>query len=313
VRNVAAAVAAVLFAVLLAGCGSGPSQTGAAAIVGDTKITIEYVQSWWERVLADRELKEQVRANGQFGDLGRVIVQEAVRHELLRKTAQREGLQYDEAQVNALIEQLGGEQAAVERTQSIYDQSTIRERARDQVLAVALGRKYFDTTVRFDFTVVGSRDQAEAKARELAAEPQRARSIIEADGRGGAPVGLNQRQSIADNIGTVLRTPLFSVPAGYVLAYQDADEADQGRWVVAVIRDRITGMPSTQPGATTVDRVNESRLEGVGLRVLGLQSREIGVRLNPRYGVWSHEYVAVAPTEGEIPAIVVPMAEPATG
>jgi SurA N-terminal domain len=310
VRCVAATVAAVLFAVLLAGCGSGPSQSRAAAIVGDTKITIESVQSWWDRVLADRELKEQLRANGQFDDLGRVIVREAVRHELLRKTAQREGLQYDEAQVNELIEKLGGEQAAVELTQSIYDRNTIRERARDQLLAIALGRKYFDTTVRFDFMVVGSRDQALAKARELAADPERARSIIQADGRGGAAVGLNQRQSIGDNIDAVLRTPLFSVPAGYVLAYPDADKTGQGQWVVVVIRDRTTGTPSTQPGAITVDRVNESRLEGVGLRMLGLQSREIGVRLNPRYGVWSHEYVAAAQTEGEIPAIVVRMAEP---
>ena len=313
-RSVAATVAAVSTAVLLAGCGSGPSQVGAAAIVGNTEISIEYVQSWWDRVLANRELKEQVRANGQFDELGRVIVREAIRHELLRQTAAREGLRYDEAQVSELIEALGGEQAAVEVTQSIYDRNTIRERARDQLLAVALARKYFDTTVRYDFTVAGSREQALAKARELAADPDKARSIIEADGRAGAAVGLDQRQSIGDNVDSVLQSPLFSVPAGNVLAFPDSDAASQGQWIVAVLRERTSGgSQSRQPGATTVDRVNESRLEGIGLRLLGLYSRDIGVRMNPRYGVWSHEYVAAAQTEGEIPAIVVPIARRLAG
>ena len=309
-RSVAAAAVAVLSGVLLAGCGSGPSQVGAAAIVGDTAIPIEYVQSWWDRVASDASLKEQLRANEQFDDLGRVIVREAVRHELLKQVARLEGLQFDEAQVSDLIAALGGEQAAVEVTQSIYDRNTIRDRARDQLLTVALGRKFFDTSVRYDATVVASREQALAKAHELAADPDRARSIIQADVNRGGPAGVDQVQSIADNVDAVLKTPLFTVPAGTVLAYPNPDEAGQGQWIVVVVRERTTGTPSALPGAATVDEVDESRLEGIGLRLLGTYSREIGVRVNPRYGVWSHEYVAIGQTEGEIPAIVVPLAHP---
>jgi len=310
VRSVAAAAVAVLSGVLLAGCGSGPSRVGAAAIVGDTAIPIEYVQSWWDRVASDASLKEQLRANEQFDDLGRVIVREAVRHELLKQVARLEGLQFDEAQVSDLIAALGGEQAAVEVTQSIYDRNTIRDRARDQLLTVALGRKFFDTSVRYDATVVASREQALAKAHELAADPDRARSIIQADVNRGGPAGVDQVQSIADNVDAVLKTPLFTVPAGTVLAYPNPDEAGQGQWIVVVVRERTTGTPSALPGAATVDEVDESRLEGIGLRLLGTYSREIGVRVNPRYGVWSHEYVAIGQTEGEIPAIVVPLAHP---
>lgn len=309
-RSVAAAAVAVLSGVLLAGCGSGPSRVGAAAIVGDTAIPIEYVQSWWDRVASDASLKEQLRANEQFDDLGRVIVREAVRHELLKQVARLEGLQFDEAQVSDLIAALGGEQAAVEVTQSIYDRNTIRDRARDQLLTVALGRKFFDTSVRYDATVVASREQALAKAHELAADPDRARSIIQADVNRGGPAGVDQVQSIADNVDAVLKTPLFTVPAGTVLAYPNPDEAGQGQWIVVVVRERTTGTPSALPGAATVDEVDESRLEGIGLRLLGTYSREIGVRVNPRYGVWSHEYVAIGQTEGEIPAIVVPLAHP---
>lgn len=309
-RSVAAPVAAVLSAVLLAGCGSGPSQAGAAAIVGNSEISIKYVQDWWDRVASNGQLKEQLRANDQFDELGRVIVNEAVRHELLQQVARREGLRVDEAEVSGLIATLGGEQAAVDATQSIYDHDTIRDRARDQLFAVALGRKYFETTVRFDFTVATSREQALTKVRELAADPDRARSIIEADTRAGRPAGLDLQQSIGDNVDAVLRSPLFSVPAGNVLAYPNPDENGRGQWIIVVLRERSSGTPSRLPGAATVDKVNESRLEGIGLRVLGTFSREIGVRLNPRYGVWSHEYVVIRPSEGEIPAIVVPLAHP---
>jgi hypothetical protein len=296
---------------LLAGCGSGPSQVGAAAIVGDTAIPIEYVQAWWDRVLSDDRLKEQLRANEQFDDLGRVIAREAVRHELLRQVAKREGLQFDEAQISDLIAALGGEQAAVEITQSIYDRNTIRDRARDQLLAVALARKYFDTSLRFDMTVAANREQAVTKAHQLAAaDSNGARSIIQADINRGLPAAADRKQSIADSVDAVLQTPLFAVPAGTVLAYPNPDQAGQGQWIVVVVRERSKGTPSGRPGAVTADKVDESRLEGIGLRLLGPYSREIGVRLSPRYGVWSHEYVAVGETESEIPAIVVPIATP---
>lgn len=302
------AAGAVLSAALLAGCGSGPSQVGSAAIVGDTAISIEYVQSWWDRYLSSPELKERVREADSFDDLGRLIVTQAVRHELLRNVAQREKLQFDEADVSKLIEDLGGEQAAVEATNSIYDSNTIRDRARDQLLAAALGRKYFESTgVRYDFTTVSSREQAETKAKLFARDPDGVSAVIEADDRGGAQTGIDQTQNMADSIEYALNTPLFSVPAGSVVAYPDPDQSNQGQWIVAVVRERSTdNRPSTAPGAVSVDGLDASRLEGIGLQLLAPLAREIGVRVNPRYGVWSDVYVAAAQTVGEIPAIVVP-------
>jgi len=314
VRSVGVAVAAVLSAALLAGCTTGPSQVSAAAIVGDTGISLEYVQGWWDRVLQDPQLKEQLRANEQFDDLGRVVVREAARHELLRQVAVREGLHFDEAQVSELISALGGEQAAVQATQSIYDPNTIRDRARDQLLAVALGRKYFDTSVTYDFTVAASRDAALATARDLAGkQPGEARAAIQASARSGQQAGVDQRQSIGDNVEFVLQSPLFSVPAGNVVAFPNPDQASRGQWFVVLLRERTTGQPSSQQNSTSAGEMDESTLEGVGLRLLGPYSRDIGVRLNPRYGVWSHEYLVAASTEGEIPAIVVPMAPPVAG
>jgi hypothetical protein len=313
VRRVVALTAglAVTLTALLTGCGSGPSQVGAAAIVGDKVISIRYVQDWWDRYVATPQIKEELRQGSNFDDLGRVIVTQSVRHELLAQAAQREHLSFDEAQVTKLIEDLGGEQAAVEATNSIYDKNTIRDRARDQLLAVALGHKYFESTsVLYDYTLAPSREQAQAKVRELAAAgAERARELIKADDRRGLRVGLDVRQHIADSVDYAVNTPLFAVPAGNVLAYPDPDQANQGQWVVVVLRERRTDDFSS---TGNVDQVNESRLEGVGLRLLGPLSRDIGVRVNPRYGFWSDAYVAVGPSEGEIPAIVKPLAQPAS-
>lgn len=315
-RRAAATIAtAVMSIALLAGCGNGPSQVGAAAIVGDTAIPIEYVQSWWDRYVQDPAVKEQLRSANNFDDLGRAIVTQATRHELLKLVAQREGLSFNEAQVSQLIEELGGEQAAVEATNSIYDKNTIRDRARDQLLSVALGRKYFETTgVTYDYTIATSREQAVAKARQLAgASLEKARAIIQADGSTGGRTGIDQEQSIADSVDYAINTPLFSVPAGNVVAFPDPVQANEGQWIVAVIHERrLDQKPSTAPGAATADRVEQSSLEGVGLRLLGPLSRELGVRVNPRYGVWSDVYVAVGANDGEIPAVVVPIAHPVT-
>lgn len=312
-----AAVAALLSAALLAGCGSGPSQVGAAAIVGDTVISIEYVQAWWERFLSDPARKEQVRSSGEYDDLSRAIVTEAVRHELLRQVAEREGLRFDEAQVSELIDELGGEQAAVEATRSFYDRSTIRDRARDQLLMVALARRYLErTTVRFDFTQAGSREQALTKARQLAAaSPEQIRSIIETDARAGLQTGLGERPHLSESVATQSsQVLLFTVPARHVIAFpeQGGDgQSGQGQWTIAVLHERRTNdSPSSSPEAASVDRLSEGRLYEIGVWLLGVPARDIGIRVNPRYGAWSDVFTQVGPSEGELPAVVVPMASP---
>src|SRR5262249_50119314 len=109
-RPIVAAAAAALAVAggLLTGCAAGPSQVSAAAIVGDTVIPIASVQGWFDRVVADRERKERARAGGQLDDIGRRVVTEAVRHELLTQAAEREHLRIDEERVTELLDELGG-------------------------------------------------------------------------------------------------------------------------------------------------------------------------------------------------------------
>jgi hypothetical protein len=301
---------------LLAGCGSGPSQIGSAAIVGDTAIPLEYIQDWFDRVVANRERKEQLRSQGQFDDLGRFLVTETVRHELLNAVVAREGMTFNEQQVSEqvseLLDQLGGPEQVAQNT--VYDETTIRQRARDQLLALELGKKYFETTtVTFDYTQATSRAQAEAKARELAADPGKAGSIVEQDIRNGQQAGLDQRLVMAEEPQTAAQLPLFSVPAGNVVAFPLGDAS--GQWLVAHVRERDTDDSSASSGsgsgnATSADRVDPRLMEQIGLRLLAPLAAEIGVKINPRYGVWDPVSLEAVQTEGETRAIVVPVRQP---
>lgn len=308
-RRGAAALAIIAAAGgLVAGCGSGPSQVGSAAIVGDTAISLEHVQGWFDRVVANRERKEQLRSQGQFDDLGRFLVTEAVRHELLGAVVAREGMEFNEEQVSRqvtdLLDELGGPQQVAENT--VYDESTIRQRARDQLLALELGKKYFETTtITFDYTQVSSRAQAEQKASELAASDADVESLIERDIRDGQQAGIDQRLAMADEPQTAAQLPLFSVPAGNVVAFPLGDAS--GQWLVALIRERSTDdSPSDSANAMPADRVDPRLMEQIGLRLLAPLASEIGVRLNPRYGVWDSVSLEAVQTEGEKRAIVVP-------
>ena len=314
-RRGATAFAAIAAAgALLAGCGSGPSQVGAAAIVGDTAIPLEYIQDWFDRVVTNRERKEQMRAQGQFDDLGRFLVTEAVRHELLGKVIASEGISFNEQQISDkvtdLLDELGGAGQVSENT--VYDETTIRQRARDQLFALELGRKYFETTtVTFDYTQADSRSQAQDKARELAADPDNARSLIERDFASGQQAGLDQRLVMAEEPQTAAQLPLFGVPEGMVVAFPLGEAT--GQWLVALIRARsTTDSPSSSPNATAADQVDPRLMEQIGLRLLAPLAADVGVRLNPRYGVWDQVTLEAVQTAGETQAIVVPVEQPSS-
>lgn len=315
-RGAIAAVAAVIAAGLLSGCAAGPSQVGAAAIVGDTVVTLESVQTWFDRVVDDRERRERARANQQFDDIGRKIVTEAVRHELLLQAAEKERLRIDEEQVNELLEELGGPASAVEQLAGtpgtewlLYDETTIRERVRDQLIALELGRKYFDSTeIKFDATQAQSRDSALEKANEIAADPQRSGEIVESDLDAGAQAFPDQELSVATDPSTAAQSPLFAVPAGEIMVYA---AGAQGGWWVIFIRERDTDAPrDTSPQAVEADTVEQSLMSDIGMRMLAPLMADVDVELSPRFGVWDQISLDAAPNEGERLVTTVPVQQP---
>jgi hypothetical protein len=65
---------------------------------------------------------------------------------------------------------------------------------------------------------------------------------------------------------------------------------------VVRVRDRETTAPPAGGGAVPAELVDATTMFGFGLRAIQPLAVELGVRVNPRYGVWDPTQVRVAPT-----------------
>ncbi|MGH3980159.1 MAG: SurA N-terminal domain-containing protein [Pseudonocardiaceae bacterium] len=302
-------VAGALAVGLLAGCGSGPSQVGAAAIVGDRIVPIEQVQQQLRTVLEKEgeEAKAQLVAGRQLDDVSRQIVTLAVQHELLAEAAERERLSVSEQRVTAMIDRLGGARAA--SAGSVFTVENFRDRARDQLLAVELGRKYLPgLAVTVDYTTADTRGAAMQRVAELsAAGSERARELIRADVDQGAAAALDQEIIASENPGFA-SAPVFGVGKGTVVAFPSDEQA--GTWLVMVVTGRSTDGGSGQPARKgEIDAMDRSLIAAAGIRQLAPVAEDVGVRLNPRYGVWDAVSLQTAPNENETTGFVAPLRE----
>ncbi len=277
---------------LLAGCGAGPVHAGAAAIVGDTRLPVTDVQTWFDDVMRKEQgLQPQLKHQGQMDDLGRQLASYRVRQELAEQAARTEHLTATDQQVDDLINQMGGPQAAT--AGKIYTPQNLRESARTEVLTTQLARKYINRlAVTFDFTQASTRREAEAKARRMAQGPEQAAAVIEDDRKAGLPATVGEHLRAADDGQLAATTPLFAAEAGTVLAFKPDEQS--GQWLVVRIKERKDDLLSTNPVPN-----DEKVLRGLGQQLLGLTADRVGVQLSPRYGVWDPIAVGSAPNAGE--------------
>lgn len=299
----AAAVAALAVGMLV-GCGSGPSQIGAAAIVGDTAIPLDEVQQQLDTVLTREgaEAQAQLVAGNQLDDVSRQIVTLAIRHELTTAAARREGISVSDKQVSELVDELGGAQAASAGT--VFDAEGFRTRARDQLLAIELGRKALprlSATIRL--TTVDTRAEAMRRVQQLAqAGPQGARRLIEADVRQGVTAAVDEQIVAADNP-TFASAPIFGVDEGTVVAFPSDQES--GSWLVMVVTERTDRRTPDAP----IEGVDPAVLEAVGIRQLAAVAEDLGVRVNPRFGVWDQISLQAVANDNETTGFIAPLRE----
>ncbi len=297
----AMAVAAVA-AGLVAACGSGPSQLGAAAIVGDSTVPLDQVQSQLRSVLEKEgpAAEAQLVRGGQLDDVARQIVTLEVRHQLITEAARREDLSVSEQQVTEFVDALGGAEAASAGT--IFDAEGFRERARDQLLVLELGRKALPRlSVTVDFTTVDTRARAQQRVEELAAAgPQAARDAIQADAASGAAAAIDQEISALE-APQFAAAPVFGVRPGTVVAFPSDVQA--GSWLVMV----VTEVRTSPSGSAALDGVDPTVLEAAGIRQLASVAADIGVRISPRYGIWDPVSVQAVSTENDRAGFVAPL------
>jgi hypothetical protein len=290
---------------LVGGCGVGSSQLGAAAFVDGTEIPLNQVHGQLVTVLAKEgpEVRAQLEEAHQLDALSRNIVTVRIRHQLLEIAARRAGLAVDQDRVNRLIKEVGGAEAASKGT--IFDANGYRQRASDKLLMVALGRAVLrNSAVTVDYTTADTRTAAKQRVEELAqAGSTRARQLIDADVRAGKDAELGKRIVAADDP-IFATTPAFGVAEGTVVAFQLGDTKP---WVIMVITNRTDRGAQPSDHAPSIDQIDPAVLEAIGLRQLGQLGQQLGVRLNPRYGVWDPVSLHAVSDENETGGFVAPL------
>ena len=303
-RPAALGIVGVIAAGLLVG-GCGSSRLGVAAFIDGTQVSQDQVHQQLVAVLNKEgpQARAELVAGHQLDDVTRKIITLRIRHQLLDIAARRAGVTIDQAQVNRLIKEVGGAKAASKGT--IFDANSYRERAHDKLLMVALGRLALrSSAVTVDYTTANTRTAAKQRVDELSqAGAKRARQLIDADVRAGRDAELGKRIVAADDP-IFATTPAFGVAENTVVAFQLEDTRP---WVIMVVKNRADRGVQPSEHAPPMDQIDPAMLEAIGLRQLARVADEVGVQLNPRYGMWDPVTLQVVTDENETGGFEAPL------
>ena len=282
---------------VISGCGS-PGQAGSAAIVGSEVVPLETVQAQLDVALSKPDqVARLTEQGGGAADVARSIVTREVLHDLLNRRAAVEGIVVTDTQIDAELAGSGGAAAVLES--SLFDESTLRRRVRDDLVATELAqRSVGGLAVAADLVAATSRVDAEEKARILATGGPEADALF-ADQQTSARGVVYQAATTPEVAGTVL----FGTPVGGVVAFRP--DPQQSTWIVFKVVDRRTDAPSDPAAVSSISR---TQLITIGERLLQPTGAEVGVRVNPRYGVWDPIQLRVVPADQQVGTILPPAA-----
>jgi outer membrane murein-binding lipoprotein Lpp len=328
-----ALVAVVAGALLLAGCGSGPSQVGAAVIVGDRSVSLDQVQSMIDQAVREQPYAQKLAGEHKLDLLGREIVRQSVLHELTLRAAKQEGIVADQAKIAGLaakesatpVSDTGqGDQVAV--TQIVSKLRDRNETAGDVVLEQQLAAKYLPKlAVGADYVGIGATSETDPDARarafdlakQFADDPGKIQGTIQqasqeaqqaqqtgAPGPGGfSDAGLTELFGASQYL-ALAQTALFGSAANSVVVFQARMPAKPD-WYVFVIRSR--GTDKAVPADQEAQKPTDEQLTAIGTRLLQPYLGQSGLRVNPRYGVWDVVSMNLATSQGATQGTVLPL------
>ena len=318
-------------ALVLTGCGSGPSRIGAAAIVGDQVITVDDIQARLRTAAPD--LREAVDRQGAAQGVApgaplppevlpsesRRLVTVRVLHELIAEQSRRDGIVVPPQRVDAALAAVGGAEAAARG--SGFDPATIRELVGDQLAAADIGRREFDRlSVTIDYATAPNRALAQELAERVAADPARAPALFAGlpAGSGASDLALRPGADQGAGVQASASSLLFGLPAGTVAVTssgsgsnsEQASDPATSPWTVINVRERRLDAPPPAGTIVPAAQVDDQTMFGFGLRLLQPLALELGVTVNPRYGTWDPTQLDVVETPAAAGS-VIPVRAPA--
>ncbi|MEC3975977.1 hypothetical protein [Amycolatopsis sp. H20-H5] len=326
-----ALVAVLAGALLLAGCGSGPSQVGAAVIIGDKAVSVDRVQGLIDKAVREQPYAQQLAKDHKLAVLGREVVRQLVLHDVITRAAQQEKLGVNESQLAQVLQKdplampapVGpASDAASSVTEAVLRVRDHRESLTDTLLQQELALKYLSNlSVTFDYTAVSApqtqdggvskvspaesaslRDQAFEKAKLFASGPDVAAQALKLESQSPTSQAVIGQKRPAVQSPAIAATVLFGAPINTVAAFQPEPGVDF--WVVGVIRERTAGAPISVDQAP---KPTSDDLIAIGRRLLEPYLGDVSFRVNPRYGVWDVVGMDLASSEATKKGIVLPV------
>jgi outer membrane murein-binding lipoprotein Lpp len=284
-RRPRALVAVVAGCVLLAGCSSGPSQVGAAAIIGGNTASLDDVQAKLDKLVqTDTYAKTQAQQH-KLDDLTRGIVSREVLYRLVDDAVQREKLPFDQKNVSAFLpdaQQQGTDDPGAAIEASVDKAFDPQDVAKHNLLIAELGLKYIGrVSLVADTVLLSNPTQALDLANRIAVDPSKSAQLMQQAGAPAGSVGLN--------------TPVASTQAQSIqwdarpnsVVYQVLPASDNNpatSYAVAVVKQVNASAGAANPDPSTF---TPQQLLLYGKLLLRPSAEALGIKVNPRYGEWN--------------------------
>ncbi|MCU1591626.1 MAG: PpiC-type peptidyl-prolyl cis-trans isomerase [Frankiales bacterium] len=330
-RLVTATVAAGLAALVLTGCGKGAVRSGAAATVGQTRISTAQLAGMVARGLKDPQAQQQLgadKAKFQRDTLGRLI-----RHEVLSRAAQIEHVTASPGAIDAKIadfeRQAGGSaQLLQQAAQGGIAKPDLRPFIADLVLGDEIGDKitvdlavpadqlaalYKQNSAQYDqvhaaHILVATKAQADTILAQVKADPSQfaalaAKSSTDTSNKDkGGDLGFAGRGQFVKEF----EAAVFGAKPGDYLEVK----TQFGFHVVHVIERRTTTLEQATPELRR-GVLQKQRDQRVG-ELLTKVAHDLHVKVNPRFGRWDATQLAVLPASSQ-DAVSSPAPSPGDG
>jgi foldase protein PrsA len=313
-RFLAAAALAVL---ALTGCGNGPLQAGAAATIGDERITTEQLDDLVQRSLADPSAQQNVGAD-KIG-FERVALRRLLDHAILMKAAAEEKVSVTAGETLAartrIADQVGGDQGLqAEALKAGIALKDLDETVRDVAVRDALGDKLtaginvpdadlrsayqanigeFDK-VRSAHILVPTNALAQQILKLVKAQPDRFAALAAqystdpGSKAQGGDLGFQGRGALDKTFENAIFT---NKPGSFVVV-----KTQFGFHVIHVIEHRAV---SFEQARNEVRRglLSQQRNDAVQQRLIAT-AKKLDIKVNPRFGTWDADALdVVAPDQ----------------
>lgn len=325
-----AALAAVVVA--LSGC---QSRLGAAAVVGDQRVSVGQLDSVVTQSLDGPGVREALPSSDYKGDLGqyrRTLLGIKLESLLADTTARRRGVTVDSSEVDSryrFYEHQAGGAAAFARTlaaKSALTPSLFRELVRTEVVQAEIGwasgearrptgaelsrlyQSYVGSVSSVVLSLIQVPDQATATS-VLAQVRRDPNSFAQVAAKYPAADTRPQPQQYGeDQLPAQLRAQLSSVKAGDVFVFGIAGSGAPAYYVV-----RFGGrqQPSLEAVRPQLENQSLQQAAQVGRKFQQQVAQQVGVSVNPRFGSWDQRRQTITDTRN--PVLQTPIATPAVG